>query len=92
MDGNYKMQELKGDGVRRKSVTIYNPNLKEGGTSLLYARLARFLIENSTYDITVVDYKEGVTSKYLNARGLPFHLIEFTPEKKVTIDPPPSLW
>ncbi len=71
-----------------RSITIYNPNLKEGGTSLLYARLAKFLIENSSYEVTIVDYKEGVTAKYLNNRQLPFKLIEFSPEKVLRIESP----
>ncbi len=74
-----------------KSVTIFCPSLREGGTTFLYGRIAKFIKLNSEYKLTVIDFENGFIKQFLLHSNIAFTHILFNPKFINRIEAPTIL-
>lgn len=73
----------------RPDVSFFFPEHEVGGAQYLFARMAKYLIDQGNYQVTVVDYDDGFMERELWDR--PHRLVRYDPGKPTVLDWPTTL-
>lgn len=71
--------------TKNKSITVLYPNRGIGGAQILFARVAEFFCRDSGFEVTVIDYRDGYISKFLDNRKYHFRLIPFGEYERISL-------
>jgi len=74
-----------------KSITIFCPSVKGGGTPFLYGRIAKYIKLNSNYELSVIDFEDGFIKQFLQQNNIVFRDILFKPDEANIIEEPTIL-
>lgn len=72
--------------MQQDRVCFFYPTKSVGGAQYLFARMAEYLIDNTPYDIILIDYKDGFIRNKL--AGKDYRFIEYRDENIITIQEP----
>lgn len=69
------------------NITIYNPSFSEGGTVILFANLAKYIIDTKTADVSVIDFQDGFTFKFLDKENCAFSKLFYNDKEIIIVEP-----
>jgi hypothetical protein len=72
--------------MSQNNIGFFYPTRSVGGAQYLFARMAEYLIEHTSYDVILIDYKDGFIRNKLGEKS--YRFIEYNEGDVITIQEP----